>query len=263
VAKLKSNKQRAVKLFIVFCVTFLLVANFTVFGAPAKVVLVTGEWEPYTTEKAADKGFFTEIITAVFKEMGVEPQYVFYPWERCEKAVEKGEAWAAFPYAYTPERAKVYWYSDNVTYAFTKFFYYKKNIKGEIKFDKLEDLKSYKIGGVTGFFYKSAFENAGLNVDWSTKEEDTIHKLINGRIDLMPYGELVGWEIIKKNYPNEINNFGVLKRPINADNGDLKLIVSKTYPNSQETLSKFNKALKDIHKNGVYQQILKKYNIQE
>ncbi|MGE5583822.1 MAG: substrate-binding periplasmic protein [Bacillota bacterium] len=251
---------------ILFLVTFFLIAAFTVYGAPnaAKVVLVTGEWEPYTTEKAEGKGYFTEIVTAVFKEMGLEPQYVFYPWERCEKSVQKGEAWAAFPYAYTPERAKLYEYTDTVAYAYTKFFYYKKNFDGDkIKFNKLEDLKQYRIGGVTGFFYKEAFEKAGLNVDWSTKEEDTIHKLVKDRVDLMPYGELVGWEIIKKNYPNEIKNFGVLSKPINEGNGDLKLIVSKTYPNFRQLLEKFNNALKAIRGNGVYQQILKKYNIQE
>lgn len=227
-----------------------------------KILFATGEWAPFTSESMDGKGFFTEIVTAVLNEMGAEYEYAFYPWERCEKAVESGNVWAAFPYAYTAERAEKYLYSEKMAFAYTKFFYYKKNPNsGKFKYDTLEDLKNFKVGGINGYFYKDAFDKAKLNVDWVSNEDEALKMLIKGRIDLAPFSELAGWDMIKKNFPDEVDNFAILDKPINADNADLSLIVSKAYPNSQELLDKFNKAFQTIKDNGTYDSIMKKYNL--
>ncbi|MFZ5353253.1 MAG: transporter substrate-binding domain-containing protein [Bacillota bacterium] len=224
------------------------------------ITLVTGEWAPFTSESMEGKGFFTEIVTAVLDEMGVKYEYVFYPWERCEKAVESGSAWAAFPYKYTTERGQKYLFSNNLAFSYNKFFYLKSNPKSSsFKYNTLEDLKDYRIGGVNGFFYKEAFEAAKLKVDWVSSEEDALNMLIKGRIDILPLSELAGWELIKKTYPEEIDNIGVIETPLDADNADLNLIVSKAYPNSQELLGRFNKAFEAIKANGKYDAIVGKY----
>jgi polar amino acid transport system substrate-binding protein len=92
--------------------------------------------------------FFSETVTSVFNEMGLAHEYKFYPWKRCEMLLANGKAFAAFPYAYTINRSKKYWFSKLITKADTqteptKLFFYKKNAS-DFQFQRLKDLKNIK-----------------------------------------------------------------------------------------------------------------------
>ncbi|MGD9368270.1 MAG: transporter substrate-binding domain-containing protein [Desulfobacteraceae bacterium] len=212
------------------------------------LTMATGEWIPFTSASMAHFGEFTKSVTIVLNEMGAEPDYRFYPWGRCFDSVEKGRVWAAFPYSYTVERAKKVWYSDKLSCSKTVFFYY--NGEGpprEYHFERLEDLKPYRIGGVTGYFYEESFKNAGLLVDYVNKEINAMEKLKMGRIDLMPVNERVGWRLIKTHFPDDAHKFKTLAKPLDVTH--LRLIVSKDYPGSKNLLQRFNNALQRcIHK---------------
>lgn len=222
------------------------------------IVLTTGEWAPYTGESLDNKGFFTEITTAVFKEMGKTPKYVFYPWERAEKAVGDGESWGAFPYTPNEERSKTYAFSNNVVHATTYFFYYKPHMQ-PITWEKLEDFQPYTLGTVTGYYQEKLFADAKLKTDSSADEASGLKKLQAERIDLFPMTDLVGWALIKELFPDEIDNFGVLEKPM--DQTELTIMVSKSDPDALKLLDEFNAALQKIKDNGVYDQILTKYGL--
>jgi polar amino acid transport system substrate-binding protein len=222
------------------------------------IILTTGEWAPYTSETLEESGFFTEIVSAVFDEMGKTPRYEFYPWERAEKVVADGESWGAFPYSYNEERAKTYTFSDNVVYASTYFFYYKPHMEA-ITWETLEDLQPYTVGTVTGYYHESMFAEAKLNVDASADEASGVKKLQAGRIDLFPMTDLVGWVLIKELFPDEVKNFGVLEKPM--DQTELTIMVLKSDKESLKLLEEFNTALQRIKDNGVYDQILAKYGL--
>lgn len=226
------------------------------------IVIAIGEWEPYVGETIASYGFIAEIVAAAMDEANIPYTLSFYPWKRCEKLILDGVAWASFPYAHSEERDALYMYSDPLFQTFTKFFYYKPQFDGsQVTYSKLEDLAKYKVGGIYANYYKPLFEAANLNVDWSSKEKDTIHKLVSGRIDLMPYGELEGWTYIRNLYPNDIQDFGFIDKAVNTDSGDLMIIIDKENAYSVELLERFNKSLMTIRANGVYDQILEKYNL--
>ncbi|RPJ28945.1 MAG: hypothetical protein EHM33_02775 [Chloroflexi bacterium] len=222
------------------------------------IVLTTGEWVPYTGETLAEYGFFTEIVTAVFDEMKMTPDYMFYPWERAEKAIGDGEAWGAFPYSANEERAKTFAWSDNIAYGRTTFFYYKPHMEA-ITWEKLEDLQPYVVGSVTGYYHETMFADAKLNVDASSDEASGVKKLQAGRIDLFPMADLVGWALIKELFPDEVENFGVLEKPL--DQTELCIMVSKSDPEALKLLDEFNAALQAIKDNGIYEEILTKYGL--
>ncbi len=224
--------------------------------AAQPVIMTTGEWAPYTSEKMSQYGFFTEIVSAAFQEMGRKPEYKFYPWKRCEKQVLLGSAWAAFPYAHTPERAQKFAFSMGVLPAKSVFFYYDHKMK-DVTWNKLEDLKNYRIGGVLGYFYKEEFEVAKLDVQYVTKEIMNIKKLILDRIDLAPINEPVGWDLIKTHYPDRVDKFATLEKA--HQESLLHLMVLKTDPASMQLLEKFDLALRKIKANGKYQQIVERY----
>ena len=82
--------------------------------------IATGEWAPITSRKMEGYGEFTRLATIVFKEMGIEPDYCFYPWRRCFDSVEKNRVWAGFPYSYTRERSEKVWFSDPLSCSTTR-----------------------------------------------------------------------------------------------------------------------------------------------
>ncbi len=164
-----------------------------------------------------------------------------------------------FPYGYTKERAKEFLFSDVLLVTSTKFFYYKKHTPKKIEWNDLTDLKSYLIGGVLGYYYEVEFKNAGLNVDYAPSETMSLKKLFHDRVSLVPLDEAVGWDLIMKNFPDEIDNFGVVEKA--HDTSGNFLMVSKSYPDSENILKKFNVVLEKIKQNGVMEAILKKYNL--
>jgi len=216
--------------------------------------LATGEYPPYSSSDVAGYGVMTEIVSAAVKEMGMEPKYGFYPWKRCEFVVKKGEVWAAFPYGYTKERKENFLFSDVLLVTSTQFFYSKRHYKGLMDWKVIEDLKPLSIEGTNGYYYENEFKRAGLNLTYSNKEEVGIRKLRHGRVDLFITDELVGWHLIRKQFPREVGDFDVL--PKAHETSGNYLMISRDYPNSKELLSKFNFALRSIKKRGVVDQIL-------
>ncbi len=238
-----------------FLVSIILLSSTSIWAE--KVQLVTGEWEPYTSEHLEGYGFITEIISEVFKEIDMEPEYMFHPWQRCYSLVKRGKVWAAFPYSYTEKRAQEVLFSDTVGESTSKFFYYKTD--HGVQYETLEDLKPYKIGGVKGYFYEEEFEQADLNVTYTSDEISALKKLAAGRVDFMPLNELVGWGLIRKHFPDNVQDFGTLATPYNVT--ELKLIVSKDYPTAQELLNQFNAALEHVKTMESYRTILTQYGL--
>jgi polar amino acid transport system substrate-binding protein len=215
-----------------------------------KVKLATGEWIPYTSAALEDYGEFTRLVSIVLNEMGVEPEYLFYPWRRCYDSVVKGRVWAAFPYSFTEERAGEVWYTDVLHYSTTVLFYFQK--PGEIKqftYNDIADLKNYRMGGVPGYFYEETFREAGLEVDYASKEISAMEKLKLGRIDLLPLNDAVGWNLIRNHFPDEADCFKSLPQPLSRN--ALHLIVTKNHPQSEQRLKRFNEALKRCRDKGL------------
>lgn len=227
-----------------------------------KLVLAIGEWAPYTTENAEGYGICTEVVTEVLKTIDINFEYRFYPWERALKMVESGVDWASFPWYYTEDRADVYHYSDDIWKSSHMLFYHKTSAKinnGNISYDKLEDLKLYKFGGVRGYFYEKIFSDEAYNYEMTGSLENVIQMLSNDRIDFFIEDEEVGWQAIKRILPDNVHEFDTLKKPVKEEK--MYLLVSKKYPDSTEILKRFNDALWTIKANGKYQEILRRHGM--
>lgn len=205
--------------------------------------MATGEWIPYSGEAMPHYGAFTKRVSTVCSEMGTVPDYRFYPWRRCFDSVIKHRVWAAFPYAFTEERAKEVWYSDTLSCSKTLFFHYDQDGRSKsYRVETKEDLKPYRLGGIKGYYYEVFFEKAGLDVDYVNKEIYGLEKLKLGRIDLMPMNEKVAWNLIDTHFPEERHRFKTLPIPLSVNT--LHLIVSKGYPDSKQWLDRFNQTMK-------------------
>lgn len=225
----------------------LLIVLFIVLSLPSPALaeelpMATGEWQPYTSSSLHGYGEFTRKVSLVLYEMGKTPAYRFYPWARCYDAVLKGRLWAAFPYAYNPKRGKEVWFSDPISLSRSVFFYYQpEQSQKVIDLNHLSDAASYRIGGVTGYFYQSLFAEAEIDLDYTSSEVQGLEKLIRGRIDLMPINERVGWVLINRHFPEQAKDFHTTDFALSVNK--LRLIISRTYPNSYQLRQDFNAAL--------------------
>ncbi|GAK52052.1 extracellular solute-binding protein, family 3 [Candidatus Moduliflexus flocculans] len=226
------------------------------------ILLVTGEWAPYASEKLEGFGFYTAIVTAVLREMHREPAYKFYPWKRCELLVQKGDAFAAFPYSYTEERAAAYLYSEALANSSIDKLWYDTRRHPEMHIETLEDLRRYKVAGIAGYWFLEYFQQHDIPYHYVDTEELAFRKLVAGSLDIIPLDILVTKELLNRLYPEDIKYFGMLDMP-EYKTIPLHLLVSKTYPNAEILLPQFNAAFRKIVKNGVYAQILQQYGVEE
>lgn len=227
--------------------------------AAAKVLLVTGEYAPYTSEKLPDKGRFVLIVAAVLQEADIEYEIRFYPWARCQEMVRTGQAWASFPYGYSATTARTYLLSEPILSARHKYFYLKTNQAIAANEDELQELAAFKdhvFGGANGYWYGSRTDLAALEltkIQWADDIYGLVRMLHSRRIDVFIEDDLVGWEVINRLYQAQQDQFATLER--DAKLMDYFLIVSKQYPRSEELLTKFNDALRRLEENGTLQRL--------
>lgn len=224
-----------------------------------KIIIVTGEYAPYTSENVVGYGAFTQIVEAVLKEAGLESEVKFYPWARASEMVKNGEAWASFPYGYINEMAQVYDYSDSIIQSPHLFYYFKSNQKlarEGVEFSKISDFSNYTFGGANDYWYgnKATIENSGVKVEWANDVDALLKMLHAGRIDFLIEDYQVADEAIARLFPEDIGAFATL--PNTASQHDYYLIISKDYPNSQLYREKFNAALQTLKNDGTIDRIL-------
>jgi polar amino acid transport system substrate-binding protein len=216
----------------------------------------TGELPPYVSRDPRNS-MITRIMEETGREMHVEFEYSFMPWERCESALRNGEVWGILPYVKNRGRTEKYLFSQALCSKKTVFFYYSEAPAKSIRFTDLGELKKYRVGGVRGYFYEPIFRRSGLRVEYTESEEQNLRKLRDGRIDLTPAGDKTGWFLIRKLFPAEVGGFHEVETPL--DVGDLYLMVRKDDKAGHEELLKFDEALRKIKLKEVYARIIGSY----
>lgn len=221
------------------------------------VVLVTGDWEPYTSSRSAESGFFTEVVLAVAREAGWLTRIEFMGWKRCEAEIQAGAAFAAFPYIKSAERDKLFWFTDPVISGRSVLAYEKGRVKPPAPWKAFADFAAFRLGGVKGYWYEPVFAKAGLKVDYSASDDSAFQKLAAGRIEMIATDELVVKTWYTKNFPDrELEIWG---GAINED--PLRLMVSRTYPDSAKLILAFNQALERFKASSAWPKLLAKYKL--
>ncbi|MDE1464037.1 substrate-binding periplasmic protein [Spartinivicinus poritis] len=236
------------------CIVVLILAQSIQSTTAGTLPLVTGEWPPFTSKDLKGQGFYTQFISEVIKEMGMQPEIIFVPWSRATLMLASGEVFGAFPYAITEEREEKFYFSNVINYTTTVFFYNKKYLKHDVFFKSLNDLKPYRIAVARG--HKSASDLAKFNliIDEVNSNKQSIILLNIGRAHLSPINELVGWHTIKQILPEEVGNFGTLTKPLHT--AKTALMISKEYKNSEKLRMLFNQALIRVNQKDTYKKIL-------
>lgn len=246
------------KISILLAILVIIGAASQAFGQ--QVTLAAGEWAPFTGKDLPGQGFNTELVTAAFKAVGITAQYNWYgdAWLRCENETQAGTVFGTFPYTQTPERSKIYDFSDGV-YTSRSYIYYVEGRGKDVTWTSLKDFAGHSFIGIPGYDYVPRIQEAGLKMETATTTEQGFRMLQSGRAEYLIEDEMVAAPAIKAAFGPDASKVKMVTKPWHE--AIYRIMVSRTYPNAADLLKKFNQGLDIIKKNGTYKAILAKYGL--
>ncbi len=72
-------------------VVALMLFSFSVVLAQDSILIMSDDYEPYTSSQKQGSGVILDIVRQAFATNDILVKYKFAPWKRCEKMVETGE----------------------------------------------------------------------------------------------------------------------------------------------------------------------------
>ena len=235
----------------------LLVCGLAVLAAPVaearQLTMCTLNWEPYYGENLPRNGFFTELVREAFERGGHTVNVEFMPWPRAMLEVRQGDREVLLGAYYTEERAETYWaskpiYTDRVGLIARREL-------GITSFDSLRELSDYTIGHGRGFAVSEEFDSAEY-LDKEAEESQVLNlrKLERGRIDMIA-GSFASIRYLAQQEGIDTDDMVFLEPPLKENT--LHIMISRNIPDGEQLLEDFHRGLREIRRDGTYEQILR------
>jgi polar amino acid transport system substrate-binding protein len=202
-----------------------------------------------------------DILRKVSERSGDTYELQLFPWKRAYEMVRTGSG-AVVGVSMTEERRELFDFSEPIYSDDIQVIV----LKGrEFPFKQLSDLKGKTMGGVLGASYGDSVDKAiaqGLfKVDRDIGQTGRLHKLLAQRMDgaLIGNGQ-AGFDAVLDSdaiLASKRNQFTILKPPLTRD--PLYLATAKSM-NKKAVLDRFNKALRELQKNGAIKRVTLEVN---
>lgn len=220
-----------------------------------KVILTSGEWEPFASSKNKDARIGEILVEEAFKNVGIDVEFAYFPWKRSYLFAERGEYDGSVLWVASEERKKEVLFSDEYIVKVNIVFFHRSDFNFDWK--SIEDLKKYKVGGTLGYSEAKALMDQGIDVEIANSEETNFKKLLAGRIDVYSASFITGYSIIK-NLFNQKEKGMITTHPVPRTSYNMYMFVSKNHPKRDEILSSFNKGMKMLKESNRYDELLNK-----
>lgn len=233
----------------------LLIMPFQAAGSEKTITLATCEYPPFYSEQLENRGVITEIIVQAFKRTNLSVNIKFYPFVRALRMAKKGRVDGLYTAWYRKERDQWFVFSDPLPPNEIVFYKHKSTL---IPFKTYQDLKTYQIGVVRGYYNPPLFkESTFLNKKEAVDDKENLEGLIRHYHDLILIDEQVARYLIRTRFPEYVNFLEPMTPSL--EKIDQHLVISKQIPDHQEKMDLFNQGLKSIKKEGIYKKILLKH----
>jgi polar amino acid transport system substrate-binding protein len=229
-------------------------------AAQEPIRVVTEEMPPYNmTQDGKLTGLSTEVVQAVFKEVGIPANIQSMPWARAYDIALNTENVLIYSIARTTQREHLFKWVGMV--APMTWYLYARPDSG-ITLEDLDDARRYQIATVkedAGEQYLlSKNFSVGKNLQSNNKYAYNYEKLKLGRVDLWISVELTANYLIRQagDDPAEMAA-PVLKLPDLGEGQGLHMAFSPQ--TSDAVVERFRKGLQTIRSNGTYDAIAKRW----
>ncbi len=170
-------------------VCLLLLACLSPLAQAERLRLVSDDWAPYIyryiyRQYGRPAGIDHEVVSEVFKRLGIEVDWQFLPWKRCLAMVEQGLADGIMDTFHVGERESYLIYASEPL-STVEFVLYQANARPH-PVQRLDDLAGLRIGTSPGYTYGNALDDSTrLHREDAPTHEANFGKLMLGRIDLL------------------------------------------------------------------------------
>lgn len=219
------------------------------------IVLGSLDWEPYIGQNLKDMGYVAQVVNAALANSGHKLEIKYYPWVRTVRLANAGELNGYFPEYYSKEVELNCIFSEPFPGGPVGLF---KRTGSKIKYNKLEDLKPYKIGVVRGYVNEAKFDAATfLNKQQVPDDITNIKKLLRNRIDLFVADKFVAFYLLNKELPYMKGQIEFIEPAL--ENQELYVCFSRKVRNSEKISQDFNAGLKKLKESGRIEEIMARH----
>ena len=220
------------------------------------VEAATVSWAPYYGAGLKDGGVVTALARAALAREGHRLTVDFVPWDRAVTMAKRGAYDAVLGGYYTEARGRYFHFSAPL-YAI-EVGLMARDALGIAGYDRLEELRAYRIGYNRGWTHGRAFATASY-LDKRAIGDDTqlVRGLFQGELDMvaMPRGVFRHEAAQLAKVPLERVTF--LDPPLRTTR--LHMMFSRELENAPALRDAFDKGLKAIRADGTYAEILADY----
>jgi polar amino acid transport system substrate-binding protein len=232
--------------------------------APPLTVVFAEGLEPLCWEEnGKPMGEQPEIAEYVLSRLGIKARYLFLPWPRAQKLIERGDADLMMT---TPSKARfelAAFGKEMTTPNYWNIFVRKGDtatIEKARAFKNLDDLKGFTILDFSGNGWTEAYmkRSEGFRIDTSAKMEQLVQILVRGRGDLtINSATAVNWFLQKLNLADQVEEIDLA---IPATRFQMTFQVSRKSPWFEKGLVRaLDIELKKMKDSGEWLKVLQKY----
>ncbi len=220
-----------------------------------ELTLITEKAAPNSYEENGElTGRAVEIVQAVLKEVEMEGLKIeVYPWARGYHMLETKKNIALFGTVRSEARENLFkWAGPISEYSINL---YKLKSRKDIEPQSMEDLKKYVVGGVRKDQKAQYLASKGFTVSYANEDKLNIRKLMRGRIDILSYSPTrLNYDLKELGYtPDQLEKIWTL------DELSCELAVAFSKSTEDHFVQKFQEGFDAIRKNGIQEEILKKW----
>lgn len=249
-------KHGYIRLVLVGC---LLVSFFSPGTEPRQqnpVKLVTGDnYFPYAHDSVPGGGWSVAIVAAIFAQMNQPVETEIVPWNRGLMWTEKGQYLGTYPYVYSNQRDEKFLYSAAINKVPARIY-----VARNSGITEIEHLQRKRLCIPHGYSTEGIY--ADLVRNWNM----VMIRAQNGMACIRHVEK--GWSdvgLTNGYMTNEVNRerFGIDSDLIilghELEPIPLYFLISRSYPDAQTWISRFNNALKTLIETGKKEQIDERY----
>ena len=223
------------------------------------ITIVRGQdFPPYhfIDQSGKETGFIIEIIQAVADDINIKIEFKQYPWSRCLRMMELGQADAMMNLFKTEERKRFMHFSNNVLVYEVNQFFKLKEISLEYN-GNLSKLYNFRIGAIRNYSYGPIFDKIKFeNIYRLETEESLIQSLVHKRTEI-----IIGNDIVIHMLTKTLG-VGHLVEPLFPIVSKAPLYIGFSRARHHKELSEnFSKALHRLRKSEEHKNILMRYNL--
>ncbi|MCP3892917.1 MAG: amino acid ABC transporter substrate-binding protein [Desulfobulbaceae bacterium] len=256
---------KTVKILIVLILITMCFIGFA-FAEKEKLIFATHPFPPfkYVAENGDIVGCDVEIVKQIVTRLGYDFKIKSLPFQRALFNVSKGKMTGYISFTKNPERLKTYYFSSPISTIKDVFFKQKKN---DINWDKLDDLKEYRVDYTKNYNYAPVFLDAIKQNKFQpvyiigSEEAEVKHleRISKGFVDLA-ICEISVCSFLIKQHKSKFVNVDFINKAI----GPVRTFhvgFSRKWPGIKEFVEKFNADLAKFVTEGKRKAIFEKYGV--